>query len=310
MFVHKGSVYVDNCVLKCLGIVVKFICDNVFNVICDDIIETKKLFMTVIRKELYYECFIHKILHQLKTAVQLDNVIMIIRDTYPTKNTLSDLIEFSNNTNYKCSFTFSLLSNDNHINNTHPYITSQSILISQHKWINSLENTFLGNLYIVFRHCGCGIPSLDNIIQTIPLHYQIQTQFHKESNPLSSFISDKLITNHNLSMIAYKVKICSHNDLINNPLTINISVYENITHSAAIDYLSINVAKTTLNELACISYDALFSIIKNDSLFIDNEYTLLQCVIDILHIKDTQYEQVCSFTVLVHIKLILHSIRI
>ena len=111
-------------------------------------------------------------------------------------------------------------------------------------------------------------------------------------------------------MISYKVKICSHNDLINNPLTINISVYENITHSAVIDYLSINFGKTTLNELACISYDALFSMIKNDSLFIENEYNLLQYVIDILHIKDTQYEQVCSSVILVYVKIILHSIRI
>ena len=106
---------------------------------------------------------------------------------YINKNTLSDLIQFSNNsynTNYKCSF--------------------------------------------VFRHCGYGTSSsLDNIIQTITLHYKIQIQFHNENNPLSSFISDKLITNHNLS------------------------------------------------------------ITKNNSLFISNEYTLLQCVIDILHIKDT-----------------------
>ena len=318
IFINKESIneHEENCALKCLGNIIKFICDNVFNVICDDIIGSKELFMEVIGKELYYECFIHKILHQLKTAVQLDNIMMIIRESYINKNTLSDLIEFNNNnnineTNYKCSFTFSLLSNDNHLDNTQPYITSQSILISQHKWIISLEKSFLGNLYIIFRHCGYGTSSsIDNIIQTITLHYQIQIQFHNENNPLSSFICDKLITNNNLSMISYKVKICSHNDLINNPLTINISVYENITHSAVIDYLSINFGKITLNELACISYDTLFSIIKNDLLFIENEYTLLQYVIDILHIKDTQYEQTCSDTVLVYVKIILHSIRI
>jgi hypothetical protein len=239
IFINKESTneHEENCAMKCLRSIIKFICDNVFNVICDDIIGSKELFMEVIGKELYYECFIHKILHQLKTAVQLDNVMMIIRESYINKNTLSDLIEFNNNnninitnnnTNYKCSFTFSLLSNDNHLHNTQPYITSQSILISQHKWIISLEKSFLGNLYIVFRHCGYGTSSsIDNIIQTITLHYKIQIQFHNENNPLSSFISDKLITNHNLS------------------------------------------------------------ITKNNSLFISNEYTLLQCVIDILHIKDT-----------------------
>ena len=65
-----------------------------------------------------------------------------------------------------------------------------------------------------------------------------------------------------------------------------------------------------MNELACVSYDNLFSIIKNDSLFVENECTLLERVIDILHIKDTQYEHVHSVTALVYVKLILYAIRV
>ena len=107
---------------------------------------------------------------------------------------------------------------------------------------NFFRKTFLGNMYIVFRHRGTS-SSLDNIIQTITLHYQIQTQFRNRNEMLSAVISDKITTSHNLSMISYKVKICSNNDLLNNPLTINKTIYENITHSAVIDYLSMNFAK-------------------------------------------------------------------